>query len=217
MSSRTLLLKRLTSPVNMFAGAPLNRLSWLRTSHIFLNSAIALPETRWLLFNSGQPLVTVKPDSPKAQILAYLSTKDVKPLLGSEPFFGQGQEEGDIVTESGDSHSPTQAVRHRGPPVVFLGLRETSNLNALPSSDFVDPEAAITNLDGTPYFSLDVGDLNLSPERLVEILDAASSAQDGQILNWSEPRVLMTGLDSFSGGVFAEARSLLDWNQRNKV
>ncbi|RDB24976.1 putative NADH pyrophosphatase [Hypsizygus marmoreus] len=205
------------TPVNMFSGSPLNRLSWLRSSHPFLNTVIALPATRWLLFNSGQPLVVAHPDAASKQILAYLSTNDVKPFLGSEPSFGQGRQEGQLVVESKDiPHSPTEAIRHRNSPVVFLGLQEHSKVNALPSSDFADPEAAIANLDGTPYFSMDVAELDLSPERLKEILDTTSLAQNGQILSWSEPRVLMTGLDYFSGAVFAEARSLVDWNLRNK-
>ncbi|KAG5731752.1 putative NADH pyrophosphatase [Termitomyces sp. T112] len=202
---------------NMFSGSPLNRLSWLRTSHLFLNAIIASPSTRWLLFNAGQPLVFANSDSPRKQTLAFLATKDVRPFLGPEPFFGQDKEIGQLVVESSEvKHSSTEAARHHGSPVVFLGLQEHSKTNALSSSDFVDAEATIANLDGTPYFSMDVADLDLASERLQEILQATSSAQEGHVLSWSEPRVLMTGLDSFSGAVFAEARSLVDWNQRNK-
>ncbi|KAG5341515.1 hypothetical protein C0989_009876 [Termitomyces sp. Mn162] len=201
----------------MFSGSPLNRLSWLRTSHLFLNAIIASPSTRWLLFNAGQPLVFANSDSPRKQTLAFLATKDVRPFLGPEPFFGQDKEIGQLVVESSEvKHSSTEAARHHGSPVVFLGLQEHSKTNALSSSDFVDAEATIANLDGTPYFSMDVADLDLASERLQEILQATSSAQEGHVLSWSEPRVLMTGLDSFSGAVFAEARSLVDWNQRNK-
>ncbi|KAF5386214.1 hypothetical protein D9615_002316 [Tricholomella constricta] len=203
--------------VNMFSGSPLNRLSWLRSSHPFLNAIIVSPKTQWLVFNSGQPLVLANTDLLHKQSLAFLNTKDVRPFLGPEPFFGQGKEEGELVVESPDvQHSPTEAARHRNPPVVFLGLQENSKTNALPSSEFVDPEAAIANLDGIPYFAMDVAELDLAPERLKEILDSTSPAQSGQVLSWSEPRVLMTGLDSFSGAVFAEARSLVDWNLRNK-
>jgi len=35
-------------------------------------------------------------------------------------------------------------------------------------------------------------------------------------LNWSEPRALMSILDAFTAAIFALARSLVDWNQRNK-
>lgn len=200
--------------VNLFAGSPLNRLSWLRTSHSFLNAVIVSPATRWLLFNSGQPLVVV---TPTKRNLAYFTTNDVKPFLGSEPFFGQGKEKGQLVVESSDvPHSPTEAARHRDTPVVFLGVLEPdSKFGALPSSDYADPDTAIVNLEGTPYFSMDIADLELAPERLKDILNSTSQAKNGT-LDWSEPRMVMSSLDDFSGGLFAEARSLVDWNQRNK-
>jgi NAD+ diphosphatase len=202
----------------MFAGSPLNRLSWLRPSPTFLNVIIASPATRWLLFKSGQPLVAADISEPSKQVLVYLTTNDVKPLLGPEPFFGQGQAEGQLFTHYNDAEKAlTEAIRHRNGRVVFLGLHEPpSTATAIPSADFVDTNA-IENLEGTPFFSMDVADLGLSPERLSEILEASSQSQDGQTLSWSEPRVLMSGLDAFSGAVFAEARSLVDWNQRNKV
>lgn len=203
---------------NFFAGSPLNRLSWLRPSHPFLNAIIVSPATRWLIFDSGRPLVVVNSSDPSKQNLAYLTTDDVKPLLGSEPFFGQGKDEGQLVIESNEvRHSPTEAARHRHARIVFLGLDEQSNSNALPSSDFVDPGTAIDNLEGTPYFCMDVAELELTPEQLKDALDGTSQGQKGQIFSWSEPRVLMTGLDRFPGAVFAEARSLVDWNLRNKV
>lgn len=202
----------------MFAGSPLNRLSWLRPSQTFLNAVIASPATRWLLFNSAQPLVMANPSEPAKQVLAYLTTSDVEPLLGPKPFFGQGKEEGQLFTPSDDADkSSTEAARHQNARVVFLGLQETSSMTtAIPSAEFIDANA-IANLEGTPFFSLDVADLKYSPERLDKLLQASSLAQAGQILSWSEPRVLMSGLDGFSGAVFAEARSLVDWNQRNKV
>lgn len=162
--------------------------------------------------------MSVKDGDSSKQSLAFLTTHDVRPFLGPEPFFGQGKDEGQLVIESSDvRHSPTEAIRHRSSPVVFLGLQEHSRTNALPSSDFVDPESAIKNLEGTPFFSMDISELDLLPEQLDKILAAASDAHNGQALTWSESRIIMSGLDRFSGGVYAEARSLVDWNQRNKV
>jgi len=154
--------------------------------------------------------VLTNSNSSLKQSLAFLTTNDVRPFLGSEPFFGQGKEEGELVVESPEvEHSTTEAARHRGPPVVFLGLQEHAKLSALPSSEFVDPEAAIANIDGTPYFSIDIADLQLSATGLKEILDATSPARNGQVLSWSEPRVLMTGLDSFSGAVFVSSQIVI--------
>ena len=176
------------------------------------------PATRWLLFHSGQPLVIVTRDHPTTRGLAYLTTNDVKPFLGSEPFFGQGKDKGQLVIESSDvQHSPTEAARHHDTPIIFLGVREPpSKSGALPSSNFADADAAIANIEGTPFFSMDIADLELAPEKIRVILDSTSQAEHG-ILDWSEPRIMMSSLDNFSGGIFAEARSLVDWNQRNKV
>ena len=40
--------------------------------------------------------------------------------------------------------------------------------------------------------------------------------EDERKLSWAEPRALMAGMDIFEGGVYAEARSMVDWNSRNK-
>jgi len=98
-----------------------------------------------------------------------------------------------------------------------LGLLEaTSTGSALPSSEFTDPEAAVANLEGTPFFSVDVAEA-YTPTEVQDLLKETELAKDGHVLTWVEPRSLMSaGLDLFSGGVFAEARSMVDWNQRNK-
>ena len=155
----------------------------------------------------------------------YLTTNDVQPFLGSVPYFGQGKDPGDLINEKdyGDvthKHSPTESARHRGIPVVFLGIHEQQSKGssaALPTSKFSDPEDAVSKLDGTPYFAMDVADMDYTPERLQEILKKTTPGQEGKILDWSEPRASMLNLDIFTAAVFASARSLLDWNLRNKV
>ena len=44
---------------------------------------------------------STEPQTTKPE-LAYLTTKDVKPFLGPEPFFGQGQLAGEIIVEKED-------------------------------------------------------------------------------------------------------------------
>jgi NAD+ diphosphatase len=187
-----------------------------------LNAVIGLPYTRWLLFNGGQPLL-VSPQTQSDRSLEFLSTDDVKPFLGSETYFGQGKEPGDKLsdnTEEGEHshHSPTQSVRIRGAPIVFLGVHETERdvVAALPTSEFKNPEVAIEKLNGTPYFSLDVAELGLSGDEIRERLEGTLS-KSGRTFSWAEPRSLMTTLDPFTAGVFANARSMVDWNFRNKV
>lgn len=207
------------TPVNFYGGSPLNRLSWLRTSQTFLNAIIALPSTRWLLFNAGQPLVASSAHVPTKPSSVYLTTNDVKPLLGAEPYFGQGQQVGVLLqsTASKDSHySPTETARHLGSRIVFLGLHEPQSDDnpALPSSEFTDPDLAMPKLKGTPYFAMDVADLDLPHQQVQEILTLAVG--QGQVPSWTEPRGLMSSTDQFSAAVFASARSLVDWNSRNK-
>lgn len=201
-------------PTNMFGGSPLNRLSWLRTSHSFLNALIASPASRWILFKSGEPLAAKASDK---QSVVLLSTNDVKPLLGLEPFFGQGKEAGQQLLPEHEGPT-TEASRHLNTPIVFLGFHEAAlGASAFPSSEFEDAEAAVAKLEGTPYFSIDVADLDLSPETMSSFFSQTEAGKAGAAFEWVEPRSLMFSLDPFMGGVFAQARSLVDWNQRNKV
>lgn len=210
------------SNINFYGGSPLNRLSWLRHSQPFLNAIIAFPDTRWILFNAGQPLMTSNTDRSTKPSPIYLTIDDVKPFLGPAPYFGQGKEPGSFVHEkhSGDKdHSPTESARHHGIPVVFLGVHEhhsSESSAALPTSDFSDPEEAIKKLDGTPYFAMDVAHMDCTVERLLEILKGTTPGREGKVLDWSEPRAAMSNLDIFNAAVFASARSLVDWNLRNK-
>ena len=204
----------------------MNRLSWLRPSQSFLNAVIVAPNTRWILFNAGQPLMASSDDRSTKPSPMYLTTNNVKPFLGPVPYFGQGKEPGDLVHEKDheeDTHkhySPTESARHRGNPVIFLGVHEPQSSGssaALPTSEFSDPEDAINKLDGTPYFAMDVADMDYTPERLQEILKETTLGQEGKALDWFEPRASMLNLDIFTAAVFASARSLVDWNLRNKV
>lgn len=196
---------------NFLAGSPLNRLSWLRTSHSFLNAVVVSPAARWILFNGGQPLIASHPGTQKRS-LALLTTEDVKPLLGTGPFFGQCEQEGELCT----SDVPVlQAARVRGPSIVFLGLKETETSgSALPSSEFKDPHSAVAKLTGTPYFSADIADLD--ENEVNETIENTELAKDGSTLTFMEPRAAMSSLDVYTAAIFAEARSMVDWNQRNK-
>lgn len=196
----------------MFAGSALNRLSWLRTSPNFLNAISLSPRTKWVLFKAGNPLVVAKPD-PK---LIYLTTNEVRPFLGPSPFFGQGN-----PADGPDAQFSTkylEAGRHwkSSPRLVFLGLHSTSQ-QALPSTDFNDAESAVANLEGTSYFSLDVAELDWADEKIQEVFDQTERAKQGEKIEWLESRGLLLTLDPFDASVFAIARSLADWNLRNKV
>jgi len=70
-------------------------------------------------------------------------------------------------------------------------------------------------ITGTPYFSLDVSDVESSA--LDAVLQNNQLAKDGGQLKFSEARAAMNSMDWFDAAVFAEARSMVDWNARNRV
>lgn len=128
--------------------------------------------------------------------------------MGSEPFFGQGQNAGELVEEG---ISIVETARFRGPPIVFLGLDEhQQKAEALPSSEFSgnDPQVTAQNFNGTPYFTIDLTNV---PEGQVDDL-----LRDRQF-TFSEPRAAMQKMNMDEAGLFAVARSMVDWNARNKV
>lgn len=199
--------------VNFLGGSPLNRLSWLRTSQVFIDAILRSPSTRWILFNSGKPLVVSHKDQPTVRSLARLTTADVKPLLGPEPYLGQAENDGDIAPRGVPA---LEVVRLRGPSIVFLGLEEPHGVPAtLPSSDFSEaPEIVAERITGTPYFSLDVSDVDSST---LDILSQSNQfAQDGSEVKFSDARAAMSSMNWFDAAVFAEARSMVDWSARNR-
>ncbi len=146
---------------------------------------------------------------------AYLSTPDMRSILGQQPYFGQGKEPGDLLLDSDsehDKHSPTEAARHRGLRIVFLGLQENKVFDNATTA-----HAAVRKPEGIPYFSVDLSDLEYGPEHLKEILDNTAHGREQKTLIWTEPLLLMSTLDAFTAGLFASAKSMVDWNARNKV
>lgn len=201
----------------MFGGSPLNRLSWLRPSHAFLNAIISLHTTRWLLFNDGKPLTL--PESSKFTI-AFLTTEDVKPLLGPQPYFGQGEEQGEELLLSLESlgHSPVDAARHHGKPVVFLGVLERDVISSPLLQDILkEPLLGVAKLRGTPYFAMEISDLDQSAEELDAFLRGTEFWKQGIRMTWTEPMGLSLSLDLETAGIFALARTMVDWNFKSKA
>ena len=174
------------------------------------------PTTHWIVFKDGKLLFANEPDAKKRS-LARLSTTEVRPLLGTEPFFAQGQNDGDAA----ESGLPVlEAARLRGPRVVFLGLHEPESgaTQALPSTDFsakADAAAVASKIEGTPYFSLDVSDLE--GNAVDAVLQSTEAAKSGKSMTFVDARQAMSSMDYFEGGIVAEARAMVDWNARNKV
>ena len=196
----------------------MNRLSWLRQQQSFLNQIIPSPETQWVVFHGGRPLFQTEPNAT-TPALARLTTADVRPLLGPEPFFGQGQTDGEL---GASGVAALEGARLRGAPIVFLGLREpaSNDRRALPSTEFTAKgETGLTdvleNITGNAFFSLDV--TSIEQGELDAALQNSAAKKGGAELSFMDPRAAMTSLTHTDSNIFAMARSIHDWNSRNKV
>lgn len=204
-------------------GSPLNRLSWLRNVQPFVQAIAHGSSARWIVFKDGQPLLRTSPPatssngaSTSAEAkdakagLATLQTSSLASLLGPGPLFGQAQKD-DEVAPAGEK--TLTAARLRGPPAVFLGLDEPSDSSsALPSSEFSGKEGGEHIADavkGTPWFAVDVSEVDQG-----KVEDVIKQAGEVEFI---DSRAALGRMSEFEAAVFAQARSMVDWNARNKV
>jgi NAD+ diphosphatase len=143
--------------------------------------------------------------------LALLTTAEVEPFLGPEPYIGQGPSESEGAIAVVDLPI-LEAARFRGAPIVFLGVSEPQANVYCPA---VPPEEFAKTLVGTPFFSIDLNEVDRTG--LDRLMQTSAAATDGFNLSFDEARSAMRGMDEFHAGIFAEARSMVDWNFRNKV
>jgi len=172
------------------------------------------------LFNGGKPLTIPESSKISKPAIALLTTEDMRPLLGPEPYFGQGKERGEISPESIESlgHSPLDAARHHGKPVVFLGVLEWGVASSPILQDILkEPTLGVSKLGGTPYFAMEVSDLDLSDEDIDGFLKSTDPGQRGLELTWADPRGLSLSLELEMAGIFAMARTMVDWNSKSKA
>jgi len=124
--------------VNYFSGSPLNRLSFLRADHAFLQAAFSHPSAAFLLMNNLSPLV-----QSDAAHLAFVSSADILPLTGPEPF---ARSEEELIRDFNSEETR--------PVILFLGVDDK---NHLPSHNAGVPEEFIyKDYKGSPYFAVDV-------------------------------------------------------------
>ena len=120
-------------------------MSFLRTEHEFLSSALKHPSTSFLLFNNLSPL------AKNPTQLQYASYNDVQPLIGEDPY---SKSEEQLISNYNSSVTI--------PQLLFLGLDENAN------SGF---EYKIYR--GSPYFALDVtpkGTVSAEAGKLIEVM-----------------------------------------------
>lgn len=199
------------------SGGVLNRLSWLRTSPEFTNTLISShPATRWIAFRAGAPLIAHRTSAPSSHAPAYLSTADVRPLLGQAPFVGQGEHAGEGGPAEADVPSVLQSARFFGAPLVFLGVHEAeADSPPIEASNGVDPVQLARALKGVPYFSIDVS--SASQGAVDVLVRHAATRYEGAEVAFADARAVVRELGAFDASVFAGARSMIDWNARNKV
>lgn len=93
------------------------------------------------------------------------------------------------------------------PIVVFLGVLESS------STSLDQPSVQVSEgVKGVPYFALDVAGTGKEQD----ILGLKIEGVDEEV-GWGSARLASAGFTSEDSAIFGEARSMLDWNARNKV
>ncbi|EWY86975.1 hypothetical protein FOYG_11284 [Fusarium oxysporum NRRL 32931] len=173
--------------VNYYAGGRINRFSFLRADTGFLRQAYNSPTARYLALHDLNPLVVDK------KTPAYLTFKDVEPLIGADHF---------TLTEDEAIQSFNSAETR--PLVVFIGMLEEGNeKDSISSSDHGD-------IKGHPYFAIDITPKGNHAERATQFLE--EQEKKGLSLD-KNPRAMNQSPEA--AALYAQARSIIDWNTRS--
>lgn len=224
------------STVNFYAGNELSRVSWLRHNSDFLNNALTRDTTRFIVMQNLNPMIHARASQGDSShgTLATLRWQDVgetiveacfadKQVINKDEIqiFGPGSH-GLSIDEGEDEKTfdrATQGISPTSIALVFLGMDETHlEQGSLPGKTV--KSSSSTAPAGTPIFALSLSyrppgtpeDEQVPVERLADKLtkdsqydfvDTRSLAQAG---NWP----------LHDAAVVAQARSLLDWNERQQ-
>ncbi|RDA91904.1 hypothetical protein CP533_1305 [Ophiocordyceps camponoti-saundersi (nom. inval.)] len=177
---------------NYYASSPLNRYSFLRSDVEFLSRAISSPRARFVIFKGLDPLV-----GGDGRNVAFLSYEEVKPFLGG------GDDRGHFNRVFSSTALPL---------VVFLGLAESDvgDEGDGGGEDVRFDTASHGIVKGRPYFAVDVTS-HPPMSNLATALVDNQLAKGLSIL--SNPR--NSTLVPEAASIFAQARSIIDWNKRN--
>lgn len=170
---------------NYFSASPLNRVSFLRASQPFLNAALTSPAARFSLVDDLAPLAT------DPGHLAWVKFDDVKSVVSQNHF---AKTEAELIADY-DSSEP------QPPLVLFIGLDEAK-----------PEEFEHKGYKGTPYFAVDITPRGEGAEAEKRKSLIEESKKKGLI--FLPGRAAMT-LNAQHAAIFAQARSLLDWNARS--
>lgn len=229
--------------INFYAGSQLSRMSWLRQSDSFLNGILTNEKTRFILLDHLNPLVfsSSNEDPDKEGTLATLSWNDIKDTVltsiqkdsATEGVQLFGPSANGIDMEQVNSEEGRRALNRQvqslvptSIAIVFLGideahLEESSLPGQVVSSTDKPVEQDYSSPAGIPYFALSLSyrpadtpeDVELPTEKLsyeltkdgkYDFVDTRALAQAG---TWP----------LHDAAIVAQARSLIDWNERQKV
>jgi hypothetical protein len=163
--------------------------------------------------------------------LALLSASVLRPLFGWRAGAdGEVEKEGGVDERRlfGQVYVPPDERRGRhgaefaevmtarvtsAPAVVFLGVLAPapSSPNQNPNQDQSGVHVG-EGVDGVPYFALDVAGTG----REQDVLRLKIDGDDSEVA-WGPARFVSPSFTREDAAIFGEARSMLDWNGRNKV
>ncbi|GAA5828246.1 hypothetical protein JCM11251_002657 [Rhodosporidiobolus azoricus] len=217
---------------NYYAGNPLNRLSYLRSSPAFLASALRSPKSRFILLDSLAVLVEPETEQDPARHIATVGWTDVEAYIGDaeKVFKGvDGKKDDDfaelaVLGEGGKqfgketvgqlTHEEKRQYFINQPAFVFLGVDERSAPASAQSLPLTKPDEHSTlethSPHGIPYWAMDISRYkDLKAKVLAE-------ERQGKKREFGDLRAGSQTIPGDEAAIAAEARALVDWNTRNR-
>jgi NAD+ diphosphatase len=227
------------STVNFYAGNRLSRFSWKRNDSSFLNAALTSPQAKFIILQRLNPLIH-SGEGERQGKLATLSWNQVEPTIRESLALshGGGEQKGTDVFGPQANHLPvlegessdekkfakvTEGLVPTSLALVFLGIDEGDLSESSLPGDLASKDGTSNTPAGIPYFALSVSHrgpasstkagLDAPIEKLEQDL-----LRDGQYDFVDTRSLAQAGTwDLHDAAVVAQARSLIDWNERHQV
>ncbi|KAG0141140.1 hypothetical protein CROQUDRAFT_686895 [Cronartium quercuum f. sp. fusiforme G11] len=199
------------SIINYYSGSHLNRLSWKRHSTTFLQSALISSKSQFILFKSLKPLTQIRlVDGFKLTTLAKFNWKTISNALGN-PSTSEVIGHHGLIWPKKFTNQNHHLDLNGYPTFIFLGSDESNtDINALPiklnnnDSDLLEHHTL-----GHPIWAIDVTNHSILSNEI------KLQGNDQDKLSFLELK-LQSFENSFDASISSQARSLIDWIQRNK-
>lgn len=198
-----------------FGKEVLNRVSFLRERHDFVDAAISHPSSRFIFFKDTEPLV-VKTWSKKLVILS--NGNDI--LNGSENISKgiQNLESWNkaIKQWSDDNKNHNHALRdNEQPTILFLGLQDGSvGLDISTESNYLNFQDG--KYSGIPFFAVDLSRSPKLTNDIVEFIRENDNTIEESSIFFSTSRKHHLGFTGFEASLFSHGKMFIDWLDRNR-